>query len=70
VVLDDEGAVKAERLGLDVVFDEVAKPFGAVELAAAAARCRAAEQSEPHDVGLRLLVRQVTRCAVNVQMRR
>ena len=52
VVLDDEGAVEAERLGFDVVFDEVAEAFGAVELAAAAARRRAAEQTEPHAVAL------------------
>src|SRR5947208_15604815 len=32
VVLDDECAVEAERLGLDVVFDEVAEPLAAVEL--------------------------------------
>ena len=33
MVLDDKGAAKAQRLGLDVVVDEVAKPFAAVELA-------------------------------------
>ena len=54
MVLDDKGAVKAERLGLDIVFDEVAEPLAAVELAAAAApRRRAAEQTELHRVDVR-----------------
>jgi hypothetical protein len=48
VVLDDKGAVKAERLGLDVVFDEIAKPLAAVELGTAAPRRGAAEQTELH----------------------
>ena len=38
-----EGAVKAQRLGFDVVVDEVAKPLGTVELAAATARRGTAE---------------------------
>src|SRR5208337_842485 len=48
VVLDDEGAVKAERLGLDVVFDEVAEALAAVELGTTAPRCGAAEETELH----------------------
>src|SRR5205823_12107058 len=32
MVLDYKGAAKAERLGLDIVFDEVAEAFAAVEL--------------------------------------
>src|SRR5207237_2980943 len=31
MVLDDKGAVKAERLGLDVVLDEIAKSLAAIE---------------------------------------
>ncbi len=53
MVLDDEGAVEAERLGLDIVFNEVAKPLAAVELGGLipgeAPRRRAAEQTKPHD---------------------
>ena len=53
MVLDDKGAAKPERLGLDVVFDEVAKSFAAVEFAGVGAggppRRRAAEQTELHD---------------------
>ena len=51
MVLDDKGAVKTERLGLDIVIDEVAEPLRAVELALArtgAPRRSAAEQTEPH----------------------
>ncbi|HJU25243.1 MAG TPA: LLM class flavin-dependent oxidoreductase, partial [Rhodanobacteraceae bacterium] len=40
--------MEAQRLGFHVVFDEVAISLGAIELAAAAARGGAAEQSEPH----------------------
>ena len=69
MVLDHEGAVKAERFRLDVVFDEVAKSFGAVELAAAAARGGAAEQPEPHEQGLLCHCTEATRCAGVVQMR-
>ena len=43
MMLDDEGAMKAQRLGFDVGVDEVAKPLGAVELAAATARRGATE---------------------------
>src|SRR5262249_51737215 len=50
VVLHDERAVKAERLGLHVVFDEIAKALAAVELGTTASRRRAAEQTESHIV--------------------
>ena len=43
VVLDDKGAVKAERFGLDVVIDEVAEALGAVEFGTTAPRRRTAE---------------------------
>jgi hypothetical protein len=55
MVLDDEGAVKAERLGLDVVIDEVSKAFGAVELAAASRA--AALPNRPNRIGVFLLNR-------------
>src|SRR4029077_1332813 len=48
MVLDDKGAVKAERLGLDVVIDEVAEALGAVELGTAAPCGRTAEKTELH----------------------
>ena len=52
MMLDDKGAVKAEPLGLDIVFDEIAEAFAAVELGrlrwTGAPRRRAAEQTEPH----------------------
>src|SRR5262249_83847 len=48
MVLDDKGAVKAERLGLDIVFDEIAEPLAAVELGAAASCGGTAEQTELH----------------------
>ncbi len=43
MMFHDERAMKAQRLGFDVIVDEVAKPLGAVELAAATARRGAAE---------------------------
>ena len=56
MVLDDKGAVKAERLGLDIVFDEIAKALGAVELGLfgplGAPRRRTAEQAELHRLTL------------------
>ena len=52
MMLDDKGAVKPERLGLDVVFDEIAKPFAAVELGSAAPRRGAAEQAKLHRCSL------------------
>src|SRR5262249_49470119 len=48
VVLDHEGAAKAEPLRLDVVVDEVTESLAAVELRAAAARRGATEQAEFH----------------------
>ena len=48
MMLDHEGAVEAERLGLEIIFDEVTVPFRAVELAAAPPCRGAAEQTEPH----------------------
>ena len=48
MMLDHEGRVVAQRLGLDVVFDVVAKALTAVEVGAAALRLGAAEQSEFH----------------------
>src|SRR5207237_10932552 len=58
MMLDHKGAVKPERLGLHIVFDEVAKSFAAVELGGlipggTPRRC-AAEQTEPHDRSSRL----------------
>jgi len=52
MVLDHEGAVKAQRLGFNIIFDEIAKPLGTIELTAAPACRRTAEQSEPHGAGL------------------
>src|SRR5271154_1332828 len=48
VMLDYKGAVEAERLGLDIVLDEVAIAFRAVEFGTAAPCRRTAEQAEPH----------------------
>src|SRR6266700_2492042 len=48
VVLDDERTVEAERLGLNVVVDEIAEPLTAVELGTPASRRRTAEQAELH----------------------
>jgi len=36
VMLDDKGAAKAERLGVDDILDEIAKSLAAVEFGAAA----------------------------------
>ena len=58
VVLDDERAVEAEGLGLDVVVDEIAEPLAAVELGTAAPRRGTAEQAELHGL---LLWCRVTR---------
>src|SRR5262245_17215167 len=49
MVLDDEGAVEAERLGLDVVVDKIPEPFAAVELGAPASCRSATEETEFHD---------------------
>ena len=51
MVLDDKGAVKAERLGLDIVLDPVAEALAAVGIrrhGIRPARLRAAKESEPH----------------------
>ena len=51
MVLDDKGRVEAERLGLDIVLDPLAKALAAVGQFRAglrALRLGAAEQSEPH----------------------
>jgi hypothetical protein len=48
MMLDHEGRVVAQRLGLDVVFDLLAKALTAVEVGAAALGLGAAEQSEFH----------------------
>ena len=52
MVLDDERAVEAERLGLDVVIDELAEPLAAVELGTTAPRRRTAEQAKLHRLPL------------------
>ena len=52
VVLHDERAVKAQRLRLDVVVDEIAKSLAAVEFRTTAPRRRTAEQAESHVVVL------------------
>src|SRR6516165_355238 len=48
MMLDDKGAVKAERFGLDIVFDEVAKSLAAIELGAATPRRSTPEQAKLH----------------------
>ncbi len=48
MMLDDEGALIAERLGLDDVFDVVLEAGGAVDVGAAALRLRRAKESELH----------------------
>ena len=68
MVLDDKGAVKAERLGLDVVFDEIAEAFAAVELGAAAPRRRTAEQAELHGIPPPLIAEAL--CASRITRRR
>src|SRR5262249_60284673 len=50
VVLHDERAVKAQRLSLDVVVDEIAKSLAAVEFRTPAPRLRTAEHAERHNV--------------------
>src|SRR5262245_12166708 len=49
MVLDDEGAVQAKRLGLDVVVDEIPEPLAAVELGAPATCRGTTEEAEFHD---------------------
>src|SRR5580704_5326035 len=53
VMLDEEGAVIAKRLGFDIVVDELAETLAAVSVGAAAPRLRAAEQSKTHRLLLR-----------------
>src|SRR6516162_5435543 len=48
MMLDQEGAVIAERLGFDIVFDEVAEALAAVGVGAAAPGLRTAEKSKSH----------------------
>ena len=51
MVLDDKGAVEAERLGLDIVLDPLAETLAAVghfRAGAGPPRLRAAEKSETH----------------------
>src|SRR5215831_4676 len=52
VVLHDERTVKAQRLRLDVVVDEITKSLAAIEFRTAAPRRRTAEQAESHVVVL------------------
>src|SRR5947208_12257645 len=68
VVLDDKGAVKAERLGLDVVFDEITEPLAAVELGTAAPGGGAAKETELHSSHPRLPDREVTLRSVMFQI--
>ena len=49
MVLDDEGTVEAERLGLDVLVDEIPEPFAADELGASTSCRSATEEAEFHD---------------------
>jgi hypothetical protein len=51
-VLDDERALVAERLRLDVVLDEFSEASSAVDVGAASLRLRAAEYPEAHGVRL------------------
>ena len=46
-MLDEERAVVAERLGLDVVLDELPEARAAVDVGAAPLRLRTAEEPEP-----------------------
>src|SRR5262245_33322029 len=52
MVLDDEGAMVAERLGLDVVLHEFAEAGAAVDVGASASGLGASEQSKPHPLFL------------------
>src|SRR4029453_19661274 len=62
VVLDDECAMKAKCLGLDVVFDEIAEPLTAVELGTAAPRRRTAKQAKLHGLPLWCRVTSLRHC--------
>ena len=48
MVLDEERALVAERLGLEVLLDELAEPGAAVDVGPAAPGLRAAEEPETH----------------------
>src|SRR5215469_3132608 len=48
VVLDEKGAVIAERFCLDIVLDELAEALAAIGVGAAAPRLSTAEQSKSH----------------------
>ncbi len=48
MMLDEKRAVIAERLGLDIVLDEVAEALAAVGVGAAAPGLRTAEESKSH----------------------
>src|SRR4029453_15450339 len=62
VVLDDECAMKAKCLGLDVVFDEIAEPLTAVELGTAAPHRRTAKQAKLHGLPLWCRVTSLRNC--------
>ena len=68
MVLDDKGAVKAQRLGLDVVIDEVAEALAAVELGAAAPRRRTAEETELHYLTLAYPIAEITLRSIMFQI--
>src|SRR5271167_2815286 len=48
MVLDEKSAVEAQRLGLDIVFDELAEALAAVGIGAAAPGLGTAEESKSH----------------------
>src|SRR5207253_7858443 len=48
MMLDEKGAVVAERLGLDIVLDEIAEALTAVGVGAAAPGLGTAEESKSH----------------------
>jgi hypothetical protein len=48
MVLDQKGAVIAERLGFDIVLDELAEALTAVGVGTAAPSLGTAKQSKPH----------------------
>src|SRR5215472_6076673 len=50
MVLDEKRAVIAQRLGLDIVVDEIAKTLTAIGIGASAPGLRTAEKSKPHCV--------------------
>src|SRR5205823_246087 len=57
MMLDEKGAVVAERLGLDIVLDEIANALAAVGIGAAAPGLGTAEKSKSHHLLLTLRVR-------------